>query len=46
MNIGIFMWDNPNNDLNFKELKIDWYFLCFFTLSWKDSQKQNSFVEI
>ena len=24
MNIGIFMWDKLHNDLNFKDIKIDW----------------------
>ena len=32
-----FVWDKHYSDLNFKDIKIDWYFLWFSTLLWKGS---------
>ena len=35
--INKFVWDKHHSDLNFKDIKIDWYFLWFSTLLWKGS---------
>ena len=39
MKICIITWDKLYNDLNFKDEKIGWYFLWFFTFFWKGSQQ-------
>ena len=40
--ISIYTLDKPQNDLNFKDAKIDWCFQWFFTLSLKGSQWQKT----
>ena len=37
-NISIITRDKLHYNLNFKDKKIDWYFLQFFALLWKGSQ--------